>query len=359
MNRKFKVNNYMRDIPSYVNVDNEISLSTRLIAKHYLDEQSESHNWIERLIEIVRFFNRLQNSSYFKYKPQYKPPFTESKKSFSNTIARALAKACLDKYESIFIFDDFDTYYSTSKKKKYKYPNLDIVTKKRNKKVKGPDLLCKDNNGEFVIVECKGRLSKFNESDLNDFVKQCDNGIVLDSKGNHYKTKYFTVPCYVSFDNSESTFSIVDPPIDGISSKSEMFKIIERKHYFRVLNNLGYFELAERILSNSKQNDDSKFEIYCALSSIDNKKYVIPDFSIAHDIDFLHLWLPDFTEYIYCLDLNVFKFIKSIIQNSSDTNFDTLYSYLKQIKTDNEYLSKDGSMLIKRGEIKEINKELI
>lgn len=45
------------------------------------------------------------------------PPFTESKKGFSNMIARALAKACLDRHLGIHFFDDFDTYYKNSKKK--------------------------------------------------------------------------------------------------------------------------------------------------------------------------------------------------------------------------------------------------
>lgn len=69
MKKLFKVNNFTKLIPDFVS-NNELALSTRLIAKHYLDEQAEDSNCIEKIIEQIRFRNRLQNSNYFKYKPQ-------------------------------------------------------------------------------------------------------------------------------------------------------------------------------------------------------------------------------------------------------------------------------------------------
>ncbi|MEW4925791.1 hypothetical protein [Algibacter sp. 2305UL17-15] len=345
MTRKFKVENFNQAIPNYVN-NNEISLSTRLIAKHYLDEQAEKHNWIELLIENFRFFNRLDKSPYFKYKPQYKPPYTESKKGFSNTLARALAKACLDKYENVRFFDDFDSYYATSKKNKYAFKNLNIVTSKIIKKERGPDLLCKDNNGEFVIVECKGRLSPYKEINLTSFINQSNNAQVKDSNGNKYRTKHFAVPFYISFGNNKSSLSIVDPPNDGKSAKEDKVNLIERNHYSRVLHNLGYSELAFQLLENEEKISESKFDLRVVTSNIDNNQYVIPDYPF----DFF----PFYNQYIYCLELNVFRQLKKIIQNPN-SNFNNVYQ--ENIFSDNQkntHLSKDGSFLISRNEINEV-----
>lgn len=276
MTRKFNVNNFNKTLPSYVK-NNEISLSTRLIAKHYLDEQAENYNWIEVAIENFRFFNRLQNDSFFKYKPQYKPPYTESKKGFSNCLARAFAKACLDKHEKVCFFDDFDSYYVTSKKNKYSFENENIITSKINKDEKGPDLICKDSDKELVIVECKGRLSPYTESDLNGFISQSNNAEVKDKNGTKYKTKHFAIPLYISFNNERSTVSIVDPPSEGESAKNDKDNLIERKHYSRVLQNLGYNDLAFQLLEKQKEINDSKFEISVITCKLDNKQYVISD----------------------------------------------------------------------------------
>jgi len=345
MTRKFKVENYNEVLPSYVK-KNEISLSTRLIAKHYLDEQAEKYNWIELAIEMFRFFNRLDNSKYFKYKPQYKPPYTEPKKGFSNTLARALAKACLDKHEKVQFFDDFDSYYATSGKKKYAFKNQNIVTSKINQKERGPDLICKDNNGEFVIVECKGRLSQYSEKNLKDFISQSNNAQVKDAKGNIYQTKHFTVPFYISFNNDNSSLSIVDPPNEGKSAKDDNINLIERKHYSRVLHNLGYSELAFKLLENQKDVSESKFELRVVTSNIDNNQYVIPDYQL--DL------FPFYNQYIYCLELSRFKQLKEIIQNPH-RNFGNLYSEINfRDNPKNIHLSNDGSFLISRNEIDEI-----
>ncbi|NVO08977.1 MAG: hypothetical protein HXX16_03350 [Bacteroidales bacterium] len=345
MTRKFKVENYNEVLPNYVK-NNEISLSTRLIAKHYLDEQAEKYNWIELEIEKFRFFIRLDNSPYFKYKPQYKPPYTEPKKWFSNTLARALAKACLDKYEGVRFFDDFDSYYAASGKKKYAFKNQNIITSKINKKKKGPDLICKNNNEEFVIVECKGRLSPYSEKNLKDFITQSNNAQVKDTNGNIYKTRHFAVPFYISFNNDKSSLSIVDPPNEGKSAKDDNINLIERNHYSRVLQNLGYSELAFQLLENQKEVSKSKFELQVVTTKIDNNKYVIPDYSLE--------FFPFYNQYIYCLELSRFQKLKEIIQNPN-TNFSSLYSETNL--RDNEkniHLSNDGSFLISMNEISEL-----
>ncbi|WP_339845271.1 hypothetical protein [uncultured Dokdonia sp.] len=350
MTRKFKVDNYNEALPSYVK-NNELSLSTRLIAKHYLDEQAEKYNWIELEIENFRFFNRLDNSRYFRYKPQYKPPYTESKKGFSNTLARALAKACLDKHERVSFFDDFDSYYATSGKKKYAFKNQNIVTSKINKKERGPDLICKDSSGEFVIVECKGRLSPYSEKNLNGFITQSNNAQVKDINGYIYQTKHFAVPFYISFNNDSSSLSIVDPPNEGKSAQDDNINLIERKHYSRVLQNLGYSELAFQLLEKQKEVSDSKFEIQVVTTNIDNNQYVVPE----HLFD-LFDFFPFYNQYIYCLELSRFRQLKEIIQNPY-TNFKNFYleNNFKN-NEDNIHLSNDGSFLIRRSEIREIRK---
>ncbi len=340
MKRKFTVNNFNETLPPYVQ-NNEISISTRLIAKHYLDEQAVHYNWIETAIENFRFFNRLSSSSFFKYKPQYKPPYTESKKGFSNTLARAVAKAFLDKYEKLYFFDDFDSYYKNSSKTKYSFGHLNIVTKKINKSERGPDLICKDSNKEFAIVECKGRLTQYSEKDLKEFIKQSNNAEVADSSGIKYKTKHFAVPCYVSFNNDNSTISIVDPPNDGQSAENDSLNLIERNHYSRVLNNLGFNELGQQLLHKPNSESNLKFDIAVVTSSIDNKRYVVPDFP--------NYVFPFFNQFIYCLDLSRFELLKQIIQNPQ-MDFQTMYQE-KLDNNENQYLSNDGSFLISRNEI--------
>lgn len=352
--RKFRVENYKEVLPSYVK-NNEISLSTRLIAKHYLDEQAEKYSWIELEIENFRFFNRLKRSRYFKYKPQYKPPYTESKKGFSNTLARALAKACMDKHEGVCFFDDFDSYYKTSGKKKYTFKNQNIVTSKINKKERGPDLICKDNNGEFVIVECKGRLSPYSEKELKKFISQSNNAQVKDINGNLYKTKHFALPFYISFNDDSSSLSIVDPPNEGRSAQEDNINLIERKHYSRVLQLLGYNELAYQLLENPNEVSESKFELPVVTTNVNDNQYVIPDYSL-HPLSPLRTFHfpPLVNQYIYCLELSRFRQLKEIIQ-TPNTNFRDYYSdtNFKKYK-ENIHLSNDGSFLISRREIRKL-----
>lgn len=316
----------------------------------------EKYNYIELVIENLRFFNRLDNSPYFKYKPIYKPPYTESKKGFSNTLARALAKACMDKYENVLFFDDFDSYYVRSNKIKYAFKNQNIFTSKIYKNKSGPDLICKGHNGELVIVECKGRLSQYSKKDLKDFIFQSNNAQAKDNFGNAYKTKHFAIPFYISFNNDNSTLSIVDPQNEGKSAKDDNLNSIERRHYSRVLRNLGYEELALQLLENQNDNDESKFEINVATCILDNKQYVISENSLLSNFfyrnDILELLdLYSFNNnFTYCLELSKFRHLKDIIQNKN-SNFNELYSVVNE---KNNYLSNDGAFLIHGNEIKEI-----
>lgn len=122
--------------------------------------------------------------------------------------------------------------------------------------------------------------------------------------------------------------------------------MIERKHYSRVLHNLGYDELAFQLLENDKEINESKFELRVVTSKIDNNQYALPDYPF----DFF----PFYNQYIYCLDLKIFKQLKKIIQNPN-TNFSNLYQekVFRDIQK-NTHLSNDGSFLISINEIDDI-----